>query len=178
MIFIKITTCYAQHRSKGIHQYIKVLIVNCSCYHGYRKKEQPNSSVLRDSRLSWLCRGIQLYPNGRTGLTTIPRARGKGCLTSPNISLVRPECLLKGSSGFPVNVLDIPDQPRINRSQLVTWLVDPIGDIWSVRVVTRTYVSQYMVLTAPWATSPEIPYSRRPTPRLSKISKLSSRLPY
>jgi hypothetical protein len=110
MMFIKITTCYAQHRSKGIHQYIKVLIVHYSCYHGYRKKEQPNSSVPRDSRLSRLCRGVQLYPHGRTGLTTIPHARRKGCLTSSNLFLVRFECLLKGSSGFPVNVLDIPDR--------------------------------------------------------------------
>jgi hypothetical protein len=37
----------------------------------------------------------------------------------------------------------------INRSQLVTWIVDPIHDMWSVQVVTQTYISQYMVLTAP-----------------------------
>ena len=40
----------------------KVLIVHHSYYHGYRKKEQPYSSVLRDSRLSRLSRGVQLYP--------------------------------------------------------------------------------------------------------------------
>jgi len=28
--------------SKDIHHYNEVLIVHCSCYHGYRKKEQPN----------------------------------------------------------------------------------------------------------------------------------------
>ena len=110
MVFIRIMTCYAQHRNKGIHHYNKVSIIHCSCYHGYRKKEQPNSSVLRDSRLSRFCRGLQLYPHRRTGLTTIPRARGKGCLMSPNISLIRPECHMKGSAGFSVNVPDIPDK--------------------------------------------------------------------
>ena len=53
----------------------KVVIVHYSCYHGYRKKEQPNDSVLRDFRLSRLYRGVQLYPHGRTRLTNIPRAR-------------------------------------------------------------------------------------------------------
>ena len=95
MTFIKSMTCYAQHSSKGIRHYNKVLIVHWSCYHGYRKKEQPNSSVPRDSRLSRLCRGVQLYPHGRTGLTTIPHAWGKGCLRSPNLSLIWPECPLK-----------------------------------------------------------------------------------
>ena len=41
----------------------KVLIVHNPFYHGYRKKEQPNSSVLKDSRLSRLYRGVQLYPH-------------------------------------------------------------------------------------------------------------------
>ena len=50
MMFIKNMTCYAQHRSKGIHHYHKVLIVHCSCYHGYRKKEQPNSSISNGAR--------------------------------------------------------------------------------------------------------------------------------
>ena len=40
-----------------------VLMVHCSCYHGYRKKEQPNSSVPKDFRLSRLYRGVQLYPH-------------------------------------------------------------------------------------------------------------------
>jgi hypothetical protein len=66
----------------------------------------------------------------------------------------------------------------INRSQLVTWLVDPIRNMWSVQVVTRTYISQYTVLTAPWSMSSEIPHSQWPTPCMSRISKLSSRLPY
>ena len=109
-MFIKSMTCYAQHSSKGIRHYNKVLIVHWSCYHGYRKKEQPNSSVPRDSRLSRLCRGVQLYPHGRTGLTTIPLRESKGCLTSSNLSLIRPECPTKGSTGFPINVLDIPDR--------------------------------------------------------------------
>jgi hypothetical protein len=73
-MFIKIMTCYAQHRSKGIYYYNKVLIVHYSCYHGYRKKEQPNSSISRDSRLSRLRRGVQLYPHGETGRTSISRA--------------------------------------------------------------------------------------------------------
>ena len=42
----------------------KVLIVHHSFYHGYRKKEQQNSSVMRDSRLSRLYRGVQLYSHG------------------------------------------------------------------------------------------------------------------
>ena len=67
MMFIKIMTCYAQHRSKDIYQYSKVLINHLPCYHGYRKKEQPNSSVSRDSRLSRLYRGVQLYPHGEIG---------------------------------------------------------------------------------------------------------------
>jgi hypothetical protein len=109
MMFINIMTCYAQHRSKGIHHYDIVLIVHSSCYHGYRKKEQSNSSVSRDSRLLRLCRGVQLYSHGRTGLTTIPLRESKGCLMPFNISLIRPECHMKGSSGCPVNVPDIPD---------------------------------------------------------------------
>ena len=94
---------------------VKVFIIitkcsYCSCYPRYRKKEQPNSFVPKHSRLSRLSRGLQLYPHRRTGLTTIPRARGKGCLMSPNISLIRPECHMKGSSRCPVNVPDIPDR--------------------------------------------------------------------
>ena len=88
----------------------KVLIVHLPFYHGYRKKEQPNSSVPRDSRLSRLCRGVQLYPHGRMGLTTIPLHESKGCLTPPNLSLIRPECHMKCSRGCLVIVLDIPDR--------------------------------------------------------------------
>ena len=50
MMFIKNMPCHARHISKGIHHYNKVLIVHCSCYHGYRKKEQPNSSVSNGAR--------------------------------------------------------------------------------------------------------------------------------
>jgi hypothetical protein len=110
MIFIRNMTCYAQHRSKGIHLYNKVLIVHYSCYHGYRKKEQLNSSVSRDSRLSRLYRGVQLYPHGRTRQTSISCAREirvASCLQPfPNPT----QCHMKGSSGCPVNVPDIPDQ--------------------------------------------------------------------
>ena len=98
-MFIRIMTCYAQHRSKGIHHYNKVLIVHCSCYHGYRKKEQPIISIPRDSRLLRLYRGVQLYPHGRTGLTTIPLRESKGCLTPSNLSLIQPECHMKGRVG-------------------------------------------------------------------------------
>ena len=88
----------------------KVLIVHHSYYHGYRKKEQPNNSVPKDSRLSSLCRGVQLYPHGRMRLTTIPLRESKGCLTSSNLSLIRSECPTKGSTGFPINVPDIADR--------------------------------------------------------------------
>ena len=113
MMFIKIMTCYAQHRSKGIHHYNKALRVHCSCYHGYRKKEQLNSSILRDSRLSRLCRGVQLYPHGRTGLTTIPLHESKGCLMPSNLSLIRPECQMKGSTRWPGQVSTIFLVPRV-----------------------------------------------------------------
>ena len=109
-MFIKIMTCYALHRSKGIHHYYKVLIVYCSCYHGYRKKEQSNSSVSKGFRLWRLYRGVQLYPHGRTRLTSIPHAWDKGCLTSPNLSLIWPKCLMKGLGGCSINVLDILDR--------------------------------------------------------------------
>ena len=94
MRFIKSMTCYSQHRGKGIHYYNKMLIVDHSCYHGYRKKEQPNNSVPKDYRLLRLYRGVQLYPHGRTRLTTIPCAQGKGCLTSSNLSLIRTRSFL------------------------------------------------------------------------------------
>jgi hypothetical protein len=73
-MFIKIMTCYAQHRSKGIQHYNKVLIVHSSCYHGYRKKEQLNSSIPMDSMLSRLYRGVQLYPYRETRRTSLSRA--------------------------------------------------------------------------------------------------------
>ena len=155
MRFIKSMTCYAQHQSCSIYHYDKVFIIHHSCYHGYRKKEQPNSSVPKDSRLSRLCRGVQLYPHGRTRLTSIPHAQGKGCLTPSNLSLIQPECHMKGRAGarsmsrtFPTDATPWPVS-SINRSQLVTRLVDPIHDMWSVWVVTQTYVSQYTILTAP-----------------------------
>jgi hypothetical protein len=87
----------------------KVLIVHHSYYHGYRKKEQPNSSVLRDSRLSRLCKGVQLYPHRNQDKPPYP-CSGKGCLTLSNLSLIQPECHMKGLTGFPVNVPDIPDR--------------------------------------------------------------------
>jgi len=56
-------TCYAQHKSKGVYHIAKVSIIHHSYYHGYRKKEQLNSFVLKDSMLSRLCKGVQLYPH-------------------------------------------------------------------------------------------------------------------
>jgi hypothetical protein len=38
----------------------KVLIVHHLVYHGYIKKEQPNSSIPKNFRLSRLYRGVQL----------------------------------------------------------------------------------------------------------------------
>ena len=38
MMFIKNMTCYAQHRSKGIHHYIKVLIVHVHATMGIERK--------------------------------------------------------------------------------------------------------------------------------------------
>jgi hypothetical protein len=144
-----------------------------------------NSSVLRDSRLSRFYRGVQLYPHGETGRTSIshaPEIRIASCLQPfPNPARVSHERFERVPDQCPGHSrLTPPTLPvsRINRSQLVTWLVDPIRDMWSVQVVTRTYVSQYTVLTASRATSTEILHSRRPTPRMSKISKLSSRLSY
>ena len=191
-MFIKITTCYAQHRSKGIHHYNKVLIVHYSCYHGYRKKEQSNSFVLKDSRLSRLYIAVQLYPYGEMGQTSISRAPeirvASRLQPFPNPARISDKRFERLPSQCPHFWLPgqcpghswptptpLPDS-QINRLWLVTWLVDPIHDMWSVRVVTRTYVSQYTVLTTPRAMSSEIPHSWRPTPRMSKISKLSSRL--
>jgi hypothetical protein len=172
-------------RSKGIHHYNKVLIVHCSCYHGYRKKEQPSSSIPKNSRLSRLCRGVQLYPHGEMGWTSISRAPkirvASHLQPFPNPARVSHERFERVPGPCPRHSWPMPPPlpvSRINRSQLVTWLVEPIHDMWSVRVVTRTYVSQYTVLTAPQATSSKIPHSRRPIPRMSKISKLSSRLSY
>ena len=45
----------------------KVLIVHNPFYHGYRKKEQLNSSVSKDSGISRFNKGVQLYPHGETG---------------------------------------------------------------------------------------------------------------
>ena len=98
MMFIKSMHAMLNIEVKVVIIITKVLIVHYSCYHRYRKKEQPYSSVPRDSRLSRLYRGVQLYPHGRTGLTTIPLRESKGCLTSSNLSLIRPECHMKGST--------------------------------------------------------------------------------
>jgi hypothetical protein len=38
---------------------------------GIESKNNIKGSIPRDFRLSKLCRGVQLYPNGNTGLTTI-----------------------------------------------------------------------------------------------------------
>jgi hypothetical protein len=168
MMFIKSMTYYVLIRIKGVYHYTEMLIVHHSYYHGYRKKEQPHSSIPRDSRISRLCRGVQLYPHGRSRLTTIPLHESKGCHAF-QLSLIWPECPTKGltkvrlgsrsmSPTFPIDATPLLVS-RINRSQLVTWLVDPIHDMWSVRVVTRTYVSQYTVLTTPRAMSSEIPHS-------------------
>jgi hypothetical protein len=140
-------------RIKAFTIITKVLIVHHSYYHWYRKKEQPNSSVPRDSKLSRLYRGVQLYPHGRTRLTTIPLRESKGCLTSSNLSLTWSKCPTKRSDWVPnqcpgySRLMPSPlPISQINRSQLVTWLVNPICYMWSVRVVTRTYVSQYYVV--------------------------------
>ena len=149
MMFIKNVSCHAQHRSKVIHHYNKVLIVHYSCYHGYRKKEQPNSSIPRDSNPSRLCRGVQLYPHGEMGWTSISHVleiKVASCLQPfPNLARVSDErfdwlldqCLRHSwptPTPSPVS--------RINRSWFVTWLVAPICDMWSIRMVTQTYASQ------------------------------------
>jgi hypothetical protein len=74
MMFIEDTNAMLDIRIKAFIVITKVLIVHHSYYHGYRKKEQPNSSVPKDSRLSRLYKGVQLYPHGETGLTSISRA--------------------------------------------------------------------------------------------------------
>ena len=63
MIFVKSMTATLNIRITVFIIIAKILIVHHSFYHGYRKKEQPNSSILKDSRLSRLCRGVQLYPH-------------------------------------------------------------------------------------------------------------------
>jgi hypothetical protein len=90
-----------------------------------------------------LCKGVQLYPHRRMGLTSIPCAQDKGCLTSSNLFLIRHECPTKGSTGarsmsqiFLTDATPLPVS-WINRSQLVTWLIDPIRDMLCVWVVTR-----------------------------------------
>ena len=170
-MFIKSMTCYAQHRNKGIHHYNKVLIVHCSCYLGYRKKEQPNSSISKDFMLSRLYRGVQLYPHGEMGRTSIshaPEIRVASYLQPfPNLAQVSDERFKRLPGQCPEHFRPTPTPLpiwRINMSQLVTWLVDPISNMWSVWVVTWTYISQYMVLIAPRAMSSEIPHSRWPTP--------------
>jgi hypothetical protein len=45
------------------------------------------------------------------------------------------------SRTFTTNATPMPVS-RINWSQLATWLVDPIHDMWYVWVVTWTHVSQ------------------------------------
>jgi hypothetical protein len=48
-------------RVKTVIIITKLLIVHHPFYHGYRKKEQPNSSISRESRLPRLYKGVQLY---------------------------------------------------------------------------------------------------------------------
>jgi len=76
----------------------EVLVFHLPFYHGYRKREQPNSSDLRDFRLSKLYRGVQLY-HTESGMNLHTGAMGKGCLTFPNLSLIWPECHMKGLTG-------------------------------------------------------------------------------
>ena len=168
-------------------------IIHQQRYHGYRKQEQPNDSVPRDFRLSKLYRGVQLYAHGRKGLTTIPLRKSKGCLMSSNLSLIRLECHMKGSTECPGQVSTIFLAPRVrlllhlpgvislasfmDRPVTISYLAyQPICGMWSICVVTQTHISQYTVLNAPRATSFETPHSQQPTPRMIKISKLSSRL--
>ena len=74
MMFIKSMHAMLNIEVKVVIIITKVLIVHHSFYHAYRKKEQLNSFVSKDFRLSRLYRGVQLYPHGRMGLTTIPHA--------------------------------------------------------------------------------------------------------
>jgi hypothetical protein len=77
----------------------------------------------------------------------MPCAQDKVCLTSSNHFLIQPEYPMKGSTGarsmsrtFPTDATPFPFA-WINQLQLVTCLVDPIHDMWSIRVVTQTHVS-------------------------------------
>jgi hypothetical protein len=109
-------------------------------------------------------------PTWRTGWTSIPerQVRVASLLQPfPNLARVSYGRFERVSGQCPGHSQPTPPL----RLQLVTWLVDPIRDMWSIRVVTRTYVSQYTVLISPRATSSEVPHSRWPTPCMSKISK-------
>jgi hypothetical protein len=85
---------------------------------GIESRNNQRVSVLRDFRLSTLCRGVQLYPHGRTGLTTIPCAQDKGCLMPSNLSLIRPECHMKGLTGAQLML------PPSNRHHLLANYMD------------------------------------------------------
>ena len=115
----------------------KVLIVHNPFYHGYRKKKQPNSSIPKDSRLSRLCRGVQLYPHGEMGWTSIshaPDIRVASRLQPfPNPAQVFYERFERLPGQCPEHSRPMPTPlpvSWINRSQLVTWLVDPIRGLY------------------------------------------------
>ena len=63
------------------------------------------------------------YPHERTGLTSIPCAQCKGCLTSSNLSLNWPEYLMKGSTGARL-VLVLP--PTYQRHLLASLTDRPV----------------------------------------------------
>jgi hypothetical protein len=109
-------------------------------------------------------------PTWRTGWTSIPERHvrvASRLQPFPNPARVSYERFERVPGQCPGHSRPTPPL----RLQLVTWLVNPIRDMWSVRVVTQIYVCQYTILTAPWVTSSEVPHSRWPTPCMSKISK-------
>jgi hypothetical protein len=67
----------------------EVLMIHHSYYHGYRKKEQSNSSIPKDFRLPKLYRGVQLHPHVENGtnLHLAPEIRVASCLQPfPNLA--------------------------------------------------------------------------------------------
>jgi hypothetical protein len=163
----------------------KVLMIHHSYYHGYRKErttEVPSQRTPSFQNYVEVYNYTHTEKIGWTSISHAPEIRIASCLQPfPN-----PAQVFNERSDWVPDQCSIHSRPTphpllvlgINRSQLVTWLVDPIRDMWSVQVVTRTYISQYTVLTTPRAMSSEIPHSWQRTPHMSRISKLSSRLPY
>ena len=151
----KVISTYVIHLSSSF-------IINTTM--GIEIRNNQKVFVPRDFRLSTLCKGVQLYPHGRIGLTTIPCAQDKGCLTSSNLSLIWPECHMKGLTGSWLML------PPSNRHHLVASFMDkPVAISYSACQPHPQHViciggglmyPNIQSLTAPCAMPLEIPHSQ------------------